>query len=528
MPASPSLFLEALVDPENSSHVYEARRTHNNRTHRIAVKVVAFPSSAPSRSRLVQEIQRIRSLRLHNPNVVTIFEAHFDYDAQTATLCMQYHPLKSLHNFLYRSTFPHSDITAAIKYGFIVGIAQGLHYLHQNNIVHGNLKSQNVLLKYDTDGTLRAQLSDYGLSAVRPALGDPNLLPTSTLVYTAPECLEPLLDSHPGAESDVYGFAMLAYEVWFLAKPFDGLAASEIQQYVSRGNREPLPAGWVLSDLLSACWDALPDRRPDIEAVCSELNKRLGTQTPPPIDLQFVMDLYPSTTPTRSSLDIASSYRSLSSFDRPDERDELSKDVVFTFSRNERWLDTRHIPIIAQEGNAAFCLEYPDPLLSIEVLQALQASNSSSGSGQLPESWTIKLCDTTPQGLALLTLKKTGGSKDYDFVIKTLNDKSFVTKFERRGLIHVKHKFKSMSSSLTYGWTGEYSDSSTYHLLKVYPSKQIVGRYDRGQLNEANGKLEGQISFKAPYIEDTILILATALLLEEPARVAEIVKEAAF
>ena len=46
------------------------------------------------------------------------------------------------------------------RFGIIMGICHGLHYLHQKNIVHVDLKPANILL----DNNLVAKIADFGLS----------------------------------------------------------------------------------------------------------------------------------------------------------------------------------------------------------------------------------------------------------------------------------------------------------------------------------------------------------------------------
>lgn len=46
------------------------------------------------------------------------------------------------------------------RFGILIDVASGLEYLHQNHIMHGNLRGANVLI--DANG--RALISDTGLS----------------------------------------------------------------------------------------------------------------------------------------------------------------------------------------------------------------------------------------------------------------------------------------------------------------------------------------------------------------------------
>ncbi|KAG6878412.1 hypothetical protein C0993_007013 [Termitomyces sp. T159_Od127] len=95
--------------------------------------------------------------------------------------------------------------------------AAGMEYLHQNDIVHGDLKGLNVLI----DSSGRAALGDFGLSSVT----DPQILKWTTqstiaskggtVRWQAPELLAEQDDSkiQNTKESDVYAWASVCYEV---------------------------------------------------------------------------------------------------------------------------------------------------------------------------------------------------------------------------------------------------------------------------------------------------------------------------
>lgn len=97
-------------------------------------------------------------------------------------------------------------------------IASGMDYLHENGVVHGDLKSLNILVS-DSE---RACLADFGLSYVIDVSGlrgqpfSSNHAEGGTAGFEAPELIDPDNEfSRRTKESDVYAFGMVCYEVIF-------------------------------------------------------------------------------------------------------------------------------------------------------------------------------------------------------------------------------------------------------------------------------------------------------------------------
>ncbi|VAH99594.1 unnamed protein product [Triticum turgidum subsp. durum] len=78
-------------------------------------------------------------------------------DVRHRLLCFEYMPKGCLADYL-------SDASCRLQwtthYQIIKGICEGVHYLHQQRIIHMDLKPQNVLL----DDNMTPRIADFGLS----------------------------------------------------------------------------------------------------------------------------------------------------------------------------------------------------------------------------------------------------------------------------------------------------------------------------------------------------------------------------
>ena len=87
-------------------------------------------------------------------------------------------------------------------------VAEGLTYLHDNNIVHGDLKGLNILISR----SVRAMLCDFGLAKDMDRTTGETQVAVGSWPWMSPERLQ---GDGPGRsfEDDVYGFGMTIYEV---------------------------------------------------------------------------------------------------------------------------------------------------------------------------------------------------------------------------------------------------------------------------------------------------------------------------
>ncbi|XP_044504886.1 putative kinase-like protein TMKL1 [Mangifera indica] len=97
-----------------------------------------------------------------------------------------------------------------IIYGISIGIARGLDYLHTGlpkPILHGNLKSRNILL----DRNYQPYVSDFGLHLLlNPAVGQEMLEASASQGYKAPELIKM---KDVSKETDIYSLGVILLEL---------------------------------------------------------------------------------------------------------------------------------------------------------------------------------------------------------------------------------------------------------------------------------------------------------------------------
>lgn len=100
-----------------------------------------------------------------------------------------------------------TDLTDLTSYQ-ITQVALAMSYLHKQGIVHGDLKSTNILM----NDRLEASLTDFGISRILEMSGFTTKTMSVTWRYAAPELLD---NEEPRvtAATDVWAFAMTVLEV---------------------------------------------------------------------------------------------------------------------------------------------------------------------------------------------------------------------------------------------------------------------------------------------------------------------------
>ncbi|KAG0602762.1 hypothetical protein M758_10G039000 [Ceratodon purpureus] len=246
----------------------------------FALKVFKSGNTTWNRSELLKEVRSL--MELHHPHIVQLMG--FAQDEEKCIFLMELMDT-DLRNFMKRR--PHQEkrpFTRAGEMNIITQIAKGMHYLHEQQYVHGELKCSNILVNKIGDH-IDVKISDLR-SSQKLGVWDHELLPLPSAESSGVvEEDQPMRDGN-GDEpkrydlkaADVYSFAMTCYEVLSgevpLADEERNLGQTAVKLAVIRdGLRPTLPADLNsdLKQLIEECWVGKPEKRPNFSSICEKL-----------------------------------------------------------------------------------------------------------------------------------------------------------------------------------------------------------------------------------------------------------------
>lgn len=251
--------------------VYEA--FHLGLKRRVAIKLLPAHPDELAAERFRREAEALG--RLEHPHVVRVFDSGIDAESGRPYLVMELLLGETLAGRLARG----GGLAPEEVLPLLSAIAAAIDEAHRLGILHRDLKPENVLVIPGRPESGGVKVLDFGLAklfaeaagaAEVPAdLGSATNPETSTSwgtpIYAAPE----LFRGEPASRaSDLYAFAVLAYEVIAGQPPFRGSLAAVVE-----GHRqdEPPPAPGLSPEILAVLRRGMSKRPEDRPATARDL-----------------------------------------------------------------------------------------------------------------------------------------------------------------------------------------------------------------------------------------------------------------
>ncbi|CAM0943592.1 unnamed protein product [Alopecurus aequalis] len=237
------------------------------------IKASCFDGRPSERERLIADFWKEAQIlsSLHHPNVVSFYGVVRDGPDGSLATVTEFMINGSLKQFLRKK-----DRTIDRRKRVILAMdaAFGMEYLHGKNIVHFDLKCENLLVNMRDPQKPICKIGDLGLSKVKQhTLVSGGV--RGTLPWMAPELLSGKSDM-VSEKIDVYSFGIVMWELLTGEDPYSEMRAAEIIGGIVNNSLRPQIPSWCDPEwrsLMESSWASEPTERPSFIEISQKLRK---------------------------------------------------------------------------------------------------------------------------------------------------------------------------------------------------------------------------------------------------------------
>ncbi|GBC31718.1 uncharacterized protein OCT59_013053 [Rhizophagus irregularis] len=216
----------------------------------------------------IHELKIHLRLDYYNDRIIRCLGISFDKNANEYLLILQYANDGDLQNYLQKK---FGKLTWDDKKKLAFQIADGLNYLHNEDVLHRDLHSKNIVIH---DGN--AKITDFGISKIQNSQKSTAYIGNFGIIaYMEPKRI--LDRNFPYTKSsDIYSFGVLMWEISSGCPPFkssDNIITLGLA--INSGTRETTISGTPeeYKELYKKCWKQEPEQRPAISEVLGGLER---------------------------------------------------------------------------------------------------------------------------------------------------------------------------------------------------------------------------------------------------------------
>ena len=213
----------------------------------------------------LNEIRILASL--NHPNIIGYKEAFYDENSRTLNIIMEYADDGDINHKIQENLKRRLQFEESQVWEWIIQLLKGLKYLHDNKIMHRDLKCANIFLM--KNGLVK--IGDLNVSKITKS--NMARTQTGTPYYIAPEIWK---DKPYDYKCDIWSLGCIIYEICTSRPPFRGTSLAELGNNILRGYYLPF-SGFSndIKNLIAKMLIVDPNKRASInELLNSEIIKR--------------------------------------------------------------------------------------------------------------------------------------------------------------------------------------------------------------------------------------------------------------
>ncbi|NQZ56944.1 MAG: protein kinase [Lentisphaeraceae bacterium] len=211
--------------------VFLAERVVNQQVKQFALKIIKAATHSGKNEAVERFFKEAKTAgQMNHPNIVRVLEHGYAREENIPYLVMEFFEGKTLK----KAITDGDELDLTIKVKIILQIASALKASHEQNIIHRDIKPDNIMI----NELGQAKLADFGIAQL-PNSEQTNVMKIiGTPYYLAPEGYN---CPKVGHQADIYSLGTVAYELFLGARPFEAETISSLGFKVQTVNPiEPL------------------------------------------------------------------------------------------------------------------------------------------------------------------------------------------------------------------------------------------------------------------------------------------------
>ncbi|RHZ66078.1 hypothetical protein Glove_309g49 [Diversispora epigaea] len=245
-----------------SENVYKA--TFKTSQKIVALKCISLNDKF-TLDNLINEIKRQRKLEIHD-SILRFYGITKQENSDNYMIILKCANNGSLRQYL-KTNFQKLDWNA--KLNIAKQIANVLTFLHSNDIIHGKLNSENILIH---NGSIKINV--FGLTKIMPESLKFLTNSLGPIQYIDPQYLEIFNTIGKNKSSDIFSLGIILWEISSGTPPFE-MSKVDLLNNILKGKREMVIPGTPpkYKEIYTDCWKHNGNSRPDISQVVKNLSE---------------------------------------------------------------------------------------------------------------------------------------------------------------------------------------------------------------------------------------------------------------